>query len=306
MIYLLLILFIQTTTFGQTSEHMISVFVENLNEHEYDYEEDEEVVEEAPEKTVEEVVAVEEVVEEDIEEIIVFVLPPISHEKFPDVEDFFVAIKSGDTHGVVKGLSKDIHPDTRALHDMFHGSTALMEATSHRRFLIVRMLLRSGADPNLSTYSLGVSNITPLMVASQQGPLEIVQELVHSGADVNIHTTGRITGSTALMAAVRSQKEDIVNFLLERGADVNASTTSGEVTGVTPLMIAAQTGNIDIVKALLQTKKADIVLTDSIGRNVLVYAYMSGSIALVKYLSELGITTDFPPARLREFMRGSL
>ncbi len=301
MIYLLLILFIQTTTFGQTSGQMISVFVENLEEYEY-----EEEIEETPEETVVAVEEIDEVVEEVVEEIAVIVLPPISPEKFPDVEDFFVAIKLGDTYGVIKGLSKDIHPDTRALHDMFHGSTALMEATSHRRYLIVRMLLRSGADPNLSTYSLGVSNITPLMVASQQGPLEIVQELVHNGADVNIHTTGRITGSTALMAAVRSQKGDIVNFLLERGADVNSSTTSGEVTGVTPLMIAAQTGNIDIIKALLQTKKADIVLTDSIGRNVLVYAYMSGSIALVKYLSELGITTDFPPTRLQEFMRGIL
>ncbi|MGL4676681.1 MAG: ankyrin repeat domain-containing protein [Brevinema sp.] len=206
---------------------------------------------------------------------------------------FFTAIQNGDTYQIRDLLKQGIYPDIKKL-DL----SALITAISYRRELIVRLLLDKGANPNLSSQSLGISNITPLMIASQQGPLEIVQDLINYGADINATTS---TGVTALMSAIKNQRLDIVQFLLNQQANVNLATTQGEITNISPLMIATQTGNIEIVKQLLNTPNIDTQSVDSKDRNALVYAYMSGNISVINLLLATGVTTEFTPQELEQF-----
>lgn len=266
MIRLILMIFIQTLTFGQVA----SIFVNT------------------PEEELE------------------LYLQATSIENLTEVDGLFSAIRQGDTYKVKEGLGKGIHPDVRSIYDISNGMTTLMESTSHRRYFTTKILLNAGADPNLTSYSLGVSNITPLMIAAQQGPLEIVQILVSNGALINTQTTGVNSGNTALMAAIKNRRLDIVTFLMSHGADPNLATTSGEITNITPLMLAAQTGDIEIIRQVIQSKDVNMWAKDSLGRNILVYAYMSGNIELINYLGSIGLETDLSPEEVQKTTKNFL
>ncbi|MGL5955869.1 MAG: ankyrin repeat domain-containing protein [Brevinema sp.] len=211
------------------------------------------------------------------------------------IYQFFTAIQNGDTYQIKDLLDQGIHPDIRKPDN---NNTALIIAISFRRERIVQLLLDRGANPNLSAQSKGISNITPLMIAAQQGPLEIVQEIINYGADINAVTT---SGVTALMSAIKNQRGDIVQCLLSQNADINLATTQGEITNITALMIATQTGNIEITKQLLNSPKINIQRTDSTGKNALIYAYISGNISMINLLLASGLSTEFTPQELEVF-----
>ena len=211
------------------------------------------------------------------------------------IEEFFHFIRIGDVDSVAKFLDEGMNPDTRKLPDLTNGMTALMCSVANRRFLVTQLLLSYKADPNLTLDKLTVSNISPLMLAAQQGPIETVDYLIDYGADIDAKTTGAISGNTALMVAIQAKKYDTIELLLDRGADIN--NTSGR--GITPLMLAAQTGDIDIVNLLIANPKIDINTVDSAGKNALVYGYISGNIELIQLFTKLEMTTDLSPEEIR-------
>ncbi len=219
---------------------------------------------------------------------------------YKNIQDFFFAVEAGDNYKVGAAVSNGMSPNVRSLEDTTNGITALMAAASSRRVLMVDLLLFFGADPNLASHSLGVSNITPLMIAAQMGPLKNVQQILNHGAIINAQTDGFMSGNTALMAAVVNKRGDIVEFLLSRGADADISTKTGDIHGITPFMAASKSGDITIVEML--APRSNIHAEDSEGRNALVYAYLSGNIALIEYLSKLGLSTDFPAEKLRSLV----
>ncbi len=219
---------------------------------------------------------------------------------YQNIQDFFFAVESGDNYAVAAAVSNGMSPNVRALDNITNGITALMAAASGRRVLMVDLLLYYGADPNLSSHSLGVSNITPLMIAAQLGPLQNVQQILNHGAIINAETQGLMSGNTALMAAVVNQRNDITEFLLSRGADANISTRTGDIYGITPLMMAAKSGNIQLTAMITSQPGINLHAEDSEGRNALVYAYLSGNIALIDYLVKLGLSTNYSPEKLRE------
>ena len=218
------------------------------------------------------------------------------------IEKFFNFIRVGDVDSVTKYLKIGMNPDIRKLPDLTNGVSALMCSIANRRVLITRLLLTNKADPNLSLNKSTISNISPLMLAAQQGPIESVKYLIDCGAEINTRTTGAITGNTALMVAIQAKKHDTIKLLLDKGAHINNRSDRG----ITPLMLAAQTGNIDIVNLLISIPDININAIDSEGKNALVYAYISGNIKLIQLFTKLEMTTDLPPEEIKALIKKHL
>jgi uncharacterized protein len=113
------------------------------------------------------------------------------------------------------------------------GQTPLLRAALAGDVAAMRLLLSSGADPNLKS-SAGV---TPLMAASGLGwvvnqtwtesddsLLEAVKLCVEKGVDVNSATS---TGVTALHAAANRGLNGVVEFLAQHGAKLDAKDSQG-------------------------------------------------------------------------------
>lgn len=208
-----------------------------------------------------------------------------------DTQKFMIAAHRGDLSTLKKLLYKGISPDSRVVTDLKNGPTALITAAGERRFAVLDLLLKSGANPNFSASYNGLHGITPLMVASMNGPKENIELLITYGADVNAHTSGFVTGNSALTAAIGSAQEEAVDILIEKGADVNKTVNSKKNYGITPLMLAVEKGNISIISKLLEQPTININASDSEGKSALVYAYISGKFQIIKMLIDYGAST---------------
>jgi ankyrin repeat protein len=88
----------------------------------------------------------------------------------------------------------------------------------------------------------GKNNVTPLILASQQGNLDIVKVLLNSGARVDdIMTDGR----TALLMACKNGHIEVVKLLLGRKANQFLKRN-----GISPRDIAKSNGHTEIVRIL--------------------------------------------------------
>jgi ankyrin repeat protein len=85
----------------------------------------------------------------------------------------------------------------------------------------------------------GNNNVTPLILASQQGKLDVVAFLLDRGARVNDVMTD---GKTALLMACKNGHTEIVRILMAKGADQSLKSK-----GKSPRDVA---GNTEIVKIL--------------------------------------------------------
>ena len=85
----------------------------------------------------------------------------------------------------------------------------------------------------------GNNNVTPLILASQQGKLDVVEFLLKKGARVNDVMTD---GKTALLMACKNGHTEIVKRLMEKGANQFLKSS-----GKSPRDVA---GNTEIVKIL--------------------------------------------------------
>lgn len=143
----------------------------------------------------------------------------------------------GDDRGVVERLLKQrVNLNERE----GDGATPLAWAATRANAEIAGMLLKAGADPNL-TNELGIG---PLAIAIANGSLDIVSQLLAHTADPN---AARENGETPLMTAARLRRLDIMKPLLAKGAAVNARDKK---FGQTALMWAA--GQPDAVRLLIE------------------------------------------------------
>jgi ankyrin repeat protein len=107
------------------------------------------------------------------------------------------------------------------------GATPFLRAAQSGDLELMKLLLKHGADPKISTDH----KVTPLMVASgigwvegvtyewsPQQTLETVKFLLELGADINAQDT--MDGRTALMGAAHKGRNDVIELLVKHGADL--------------------------------------------------------------------------------------
>lgn len=131
------------------------------------------------------------------------------------VEAFVKAALFGDIDAVYTAISQSI--DINAISS--NGEAALHKAIRNNQLLIVQILLKAGANPNLKEE--GGLEYPPLMIALRYPALDkaIFQTLLEFGANVNASSR---SGETALMLAVSNLNLEAVRQLVELGADINA------------------------------------------------------------------------------------
>jgi ankyrin repeat protein len=104
------------------------------------------------------------------------------------------------------------------------GDTVLMASIRNNSLEILKILLESGANPNISDSG----GWFPLHFAVQKGCIDIVKTLIDFGADINKGDLN--TERTPLQVAITSNssnKQIIVDFLVSNGADLNKQNIKG-------------------------------------------------------------------------------
>lgn len=164
------------------------------------------------------------------------------------------------------------------------GATPLMRAVEQNLpRQCVRLLLRSGADPNATH---GPLEISVLMIAASYSTAEVVSLLLQSGADVRLSTPD---GWTALMSAARnSSRPAVIQTIVTAGANIDAR----DQYGVTPLMRAAQTNpNPELLETLVRLG-ADVEIRTPDGHTAYDLARQAGVCKKVLALLEPGSSSE--------------
>jgi hypothetical protein len=130
--------------------------------------------------------------------------------------------------------------ESKIVHWIYSGDTALHLAAAGYRVEIVRLLLDAGADPNSKKNH---RQSGPLHYAADgyiNGPdwdairqVETIQCLLNAGADINAQDKN---GASPLHRAVRTRCATAVRCLLERGSDATLKNKPGS----TPFHLAVQ------------------------------------------------------------------
>lgn len=183
------------------------------------------------------------------------------------------------------------------------GSTALLWAVAENHIDVAKVLLASGADPNIGddhgkaaivhaedirTVKLLLNNgakvnkrdsvdATPLMQAARKNNIPKVKLLMARGADVNAHSQ---SFGNALHWAAEAGHTEMVKLLIAHGADVNATNT----TKTTPLMKATEKGQWGLVRVLVQAN-AEVRAEDFCGKTAVDVARLNNHKSIAEFLT---------------------
>ncbi|MDD5455784.1 MAG: ankyrin repeat domain-containing protein [Candidatus Margulisbacteria bacterium] len=152
-----------------------------------------------------------------------------------DDELLLDAAGKGNIKTLLYLISKDVN-----LNKVVKNKTPLMESAYYGQLDAAKILLKYGADANVS------NNVgwTPLMSAADQGYADCLQLLVNHKANVN---AARNDGWTALMSAAHNNHVEEAQILLKNKANINAKTFDGW----TALMSAANNGHNAIIELFM-------------------------------------------------------
>ena len=107
-----------------------------------------------------------------------------------------------------------------------YGLTPLIQSALNANGNIISLLLDAGANPNATS----LQGDTALMNAAKAGTLQGVKALLDAGAKVDARDTHAY--QTALMWATASNSTNVVSLLIENGADVNARSAEIIFSGI--------------------------------------------------------------------------
>ncbi|MEZ0226553.1 MAG: ankyrin repeat domain-containing protein [Alphaproteobacteria bacterium] len=130
---------------------------------------------------------------------------------------------------------------------------------------VIGLLLKAGADPNLSPNA--EMQFSPLQIAARSGKLDTMKMLVSRHARID-QTDRTPAGMTPFMTAVENSHVDAATFLKDNGADVNR--TDSFKRGI--LHFAARGGSAPVIETLLALPGADTEKKDSRGLTALHHA----------------------------------
>jgi ankyrin repeat protein len=141
----------------------------------------------------------------------------------PDASKLTGAAARGDLDGVrwCLRLGVDVNAPSRWGWHRESGQTPLTAAAQYGRVEAVRLLLESGADPNLRDFGSDHPQDTPLSTAARHGQLEACRVLLEAGADPNVPTHPEQPGEpgnwTALDWALQANQQAVADLLRQHG-----------------------------------------------------------------------------------------
>lgn len=150
-------------------------------------------------------------------------------------QSYLFALQRGDMKQVQIYLAGGIPLD---YHFEDGGGTPITVAASSGQAAVVSLLLKLGANPNLTDRG----SYTPLHWAAFYGHTAVVSLLLANGAKIDAQQN---TGSTPLLLAVIRNRPTVVELLLKHGANRKLAGKDG-----TPLGIAQTKGFTEIVALL--------------------------------------------------------
>lgn len=135
-------------------------------------------------------------------------------------------------------LERGAKPNT--IEQMSNLSALHYAAIKHNAEIAEMILNATDADVNIR----GVSDDTPLIIATRENAPVVAYVLLEYGADVNMASADN---STALMYAVENDMDDIVKEIMKSYTQFKLYNDSGQ----TPLHLAISTGMVHIVEILI-------------------------------------------------------
>lgn len=151
----------------------------------------------------------------------------------------FLASQEGKEEVVKLLLESGADPN---VYDKSSGVHPIHIATQQKHLGVMALLLKGGALPNISSEKYSLS---PLYIACQNGFLEGAQLLLANGADIFFTYNN---GVSCLFIAAQRNQAKICSFLMENGL----SPSKARQDGMTPLSIAQRCNSTDALKVLTQ------------------------------------------------------
>lgn len=160
--------------------------------------------------------------------------------KYKGKFDIFEAASIGDIETVNQLL--DTTPE---LLNSFSadGFTALGLASYFGHFLLVKLLLDKGANPNIA--SNNQFKVSPIHSACAISAFDIAELLIKHGADVN---SKQMQGVTPLHSAAHNGQTYLAKLLIDNGADVNVKMDNGQ----TPLFMANEKNFLETAELIIK------------------------------------------------------
>ena len=157
------------------------------------------------------------------------------------------------------------------------GFTSLSVACKFGRTEMVSLLLENGA---LFQQPINSEGVTPLFLAVQHNHTECALFLIEKGANVK-NVKMKSTRENLLHTASSHGNLEIVHSLLQHGMSIDDRTNNGE----TSLYLAAERGYVEVVTCLLENG-ADVNVTNHIGSSPLIAAITQRHLSVVSVILE--------------------
>ena len=132
--------------------------------------------------------------------------------------------------------------------------TPLYKAVLSMNMEVIELILRKGANPNISNEN--DSKNVPLHLACKKQNLKVIKLLIEHRADANYKD---YNGRTSLFNAIEATNanKEIIRFLIANGADIHKEDNSG----ISPLSFA-ESNKVSLVKVLTENKSPNSVDND--------------------------------------------